>query len=260
MKFLRLFASFLVITIFSKNVCAVNLENTLWQVKKVHPDGDSGRRMIYGENDPRLVGRFLQLNKNNIESDLPDFFDCKMPDYQQQKLALDEWVKRATGIAETTGAKAWRLNVRGSDIVTTFTVHCQTGMFDGGGYGEYGAMIAQLSPAEIIINWGETTLIELNPVNRNDIKPSFDCGKAQAESEKAICADYRLSSLDKSVFDAWRVAKALAEDVANTELLATVVASQKAWLMNRNQCGSDPQCLAKSMTERMEKLAETQNE
>ena len=73
--------------------------------------------------------------------------------------------------------------------------------------------------------------------------PSFDCNRASLPAEKAICADARLSRLDRDVAQAYKAALGRGgEDVR---------ASQGRWLGLRNGCGADKQCIDHAMTGRI---------
>ncbi len=72
--------------------------------------------------------------------------------------------------------------------------------------------------------------------------PSFDCGRASTPTEHGICADARLSRLDRDV------AQAYASALARSNQSESVRASQRRWIGLRNDCGKDKQCLDNAMT------------
>lgn len=72
--------------------------------------------------------------------------------------------------------------------------------------------------------------------------PSFDCGRASTPTEHAICADARLSRLDRDVAQAYTSALARSSQDEN------VRASQRSWIGLRNDCGKDKLCLDHAMT------------
>ena len=72
--------------------------------------------------------------------------------------------------------------------------------------------------------------------------PSFNCARATTQSELAICADPRLSRLDRDVAAAY--AAALARSSADGEIRA----AQRRWISLRDGCGSDRQCIDNAMT------------
>lgn len=72
--------------------------------------------------------------------------------------------------------------------------------------------------------------------------PSFDCGRASTAVETAICADDRLSRLDRDV------AQAYAAALARTGEDKSLRAAQRRWIGLRNGCGGDRRCLDNAMT------------
>lgn len=81
---------------------------------------------------------------------------------------------------------------------------------------------------------------------------SFDCAKAGTKTEKMICADPELSSLDGNL------GKAYVALVGNAKLYGTAVVdlvrdNQRAWLKTRNAC-PDVACLKTAYTTRIDQL------
>jgi len=81
-----------------------------------------------------------------------------------------------------------------------------------------------------------------------EFTPSFDCAKAQSETEKAICASRTLTELDLSIARVYKLALA-------TE--STTQAEQRAWLKERDAActaGARESCLADAMRRRIKTL------
>ncbi len=83
----------------------------------------------------------------------------------------------------------------------------------------------------------------------NDV-PSFDCDKARTDIEKEICGEYNsaLRQYDRQVAALYKAARKQGGGVK---------ASQKAWLKNRNACGTNEyptDCLRKSYDQRVGQL------
>ncbi|MDN7907856.1 lysozyme inhibitor LprI family protein [Burkholderia diffusa] len=76
----------------------------------------------------------------------------------------------------------------------------------------------------------------------------FDCAKAASPTEKAICADAGLSSLDGELAAAWKKALAKGGDAA------ALKAAQLKWLKQRDRCGTDTPCLGDRYRERLASL------
>ncbi len=72
--------------------------------------------------------------------------------------------------------------------------------------------------------------------------PSFDCGRATTSTERTICADPRLSRLDRDLSEAY--AAALSRSSRDHEIRA----SQRRWIELRNSCGNDIDCINNAMT------------
>jgi uncharacterized protein len=76
----------------------------------------------------------------------------------------------------------------------------------------------------------------------------FDCAKAASPTEKTICADAGLSSLDGQLAAAWKKALAKGGDTA------ALKAAQLKWLKQRDRCGNDAPCLGDRYRERLASL------
>ena len=76
----------------------------------------------------------------------------------------------------------------------------------------------------------------------------FDCAKAASPTEKAICADPALSSLDGQLAAAWKKALAKGGDTA------ALKAAQLQWLKQRDRCGAGVLCVGDRYRERLASL------
>ena len=59
--------------------------------------------------------------------------------------------------------------------------------------------------------------------------PSFDCAKAQSESEKLVCGDARLAALDRQL-------AALYKRVQTSPDELDIAAEQRGWIKGRDAC------------------------
>jgi uncharacterized protein len=82
---------------------------------------------------------------------------------------------------------------------------------------------------------------------------SFDCAKANSVTEKAICADGKLSKLDSDLSVTWKNASDVAIDPA------AMKSSQLQWLKFRDACGADTSCLSARYHERLAALVSAQS-
>lgn len=65
--------------------------------------------------------------------------------------------------------------------------------------------------------------------------PSFDCDMAQTQVEKQICSSPALAAMDRKVAERY---KALQNEGRSEALRNGIVADQRAWLKDRNACGT----------------------
>jgi uncharacterized protein len=79
---------------------------------------------------------------------------------------------------------------------------------------------------------------------------SFNCDKAEASDEKAICADRELDDLDVEMSVLYTQLKPLLAMGARGNLED----AQVAWLKRRQACGADRACLSKAYADRLLQL------
>lgn len=101
-----------------------------------------------------------------------------------------------------------------------------------------------LSHSHTAILWLERRSPDAKPT------PSFDCAKTKTNAERTICASIRLAGWDRSVAAAWK-SRLQVTEAAEQRLLQ---AELPLWLKKRDACGTDAQCLADVMEERMQEL------
>jgi uncharacterized protein len=78
-------------------------------------------------------------------------------------------------------------------------------------------------------------------------QPSFDCARARAWDERAICAQADLSELDRRIAAAWRTVT----ERAPAEERARLQGEQRAWLAERRACQGPVEREAQSCLRRM---------
>jgi uncharacterized protein len=79
---------------------------------------------------------------------------------------------------------------------------------------------------------------------------SFDCSKAAADDEKAVCADRQLNDEDVEMAVLYTQLKPLLGMGARGDMED----EQAAWLKRRAACGADRACLGKAYQERIQQL------
>ncbi|MFZ6759183.1 lysozyme inhibitor LprI family protein [Undibacterium sp. Ji50W] len=86
-------------------------------------------------------------------------------------------------------------------------------------------------------------------ISSSALAASFDCAKARTPTEKAICAEPSLSSLDTEVGQAFKAAQALWPAGNWKDFLR---AEQREWLKTRDaECKSDLACLKRNYERRL---------
>ena len=88
-------------------------------------------------------------------------------------------------------------------------------------------------------------------------EPSFHCGGVLSPTERIICSDPDLATLDREVAAAYRNKfDGLPVESANAldELVKSLVITQKAWLAHRDRCGADRGCIYKTYVVRRASL------
>jgi uncharacterized protein YecT (DUF1311 family) len=216
-------------------------------------------------DDPRLVGRSIRFLPDRIDSDLPDATDCPVPATQVTRTTLNTLLDQSVlpALPGQDAAQDFGLGIPGQTEVQVRWISCQQG-----GWGPMLSSTPQRTwtPAERRRNWlvelpdgsarlrwyGDTVL-SLQPTSAHEhIRPSFACAKARQPAERAICADASLASHDLSLAQAWRLATQACERAATC--LGDLKRSQAQWVLGRNRCQQDANCLRKAMQARMNAL------
>lgn len=79
---------------------------------------------------------------------------------------------------------------------------------------------------------------------------SFDCRKARAADEKAICANRDLNDQDVRVDQLYAITRHLVPMGGR----GAIMDDQRAWLSKRGSCGANLACLARSYDNRLRQL------
>jgi uncharacterized protein len=91
-------------------------------------------------------------------------------------------------------------------------------------------------------------VLAMSPANA----ASFNCKFAKLPAEIAICSDPTLGAEDEELA---RQFSPLLE-VAAADAVKTIKKEEAAWLVSRNACGSDRQCILGRYRERLQRLGE----
>jgi uncharacterized protein YecT (DUF1311 family) len=225
-----------------------------WQIAKVSINNQAQRTLEYQHDDDRLVGRFVTVSPASIVADLPGGVNCQSPVFSQHDKKMNDWITDVFGQGDDASAENYRLGIAGTENAKISTVECKTGAFTTGDSDHNADFV--FVENKVFLNWTDGTLLTLMPADEN-AKPvaSFNCDKAESDTEKAICGNRTLASLDTSVSRSYSWYRQEAARLDNRELQTKLVTQQKAWLKQRNACASDATCLQKSMQNRLESLS-----
>lgn len=221
-----------------------------WEVIQVAVDRADQPHWQYFPDDPRLLGRQLVISGSSISLN-DDSRDCLAPASSSlAKNRLDRFVGQQFPRPPAFGTPA-RPTLRDFDlklpdsIVSPVRLSCTPGNSPWDG-----AWLVPLSPDSMLTNYDNSGYMLVLRRRGGTTRPvaSFPCGKAHAGAEQAICASAALAGYDRSVTAAYRRALEIADD------RATLRQEQLEWLGTRNTCGTDTDCLEKSMRRRVEQL------
>ncbi|MBI3561644.1 MAG: DUF1311 domain-containing protein, partial [Gammaproteobacteria bacterium] len=254
--------SFIVSTAQAKDTPVSPLPAALigtWQVTKVDIDKGASHTPGYQINDPQLVGRMFTFTTELLTNNTPENQTCTGPSVTRTHATAAALIKDSMagrGFPPVPTPEDFGLPLTSNTAVDYWLVKC-TKEHIWGAVGQvegiYGAWIVALSKDQLIVHWYAETILTLNRVAANaKPSPSFNCAKATTPTEKTICSSLALAAFDRSVAQSYRDAIDLMKEVKNPEGLRTIKAAQKKWLAVRNACGTDVECLQKTMRERLE--------
>lgn len=225
-----------------------------WQVTDVLTNVRTTRRLNYQFQDPRLKGRIFTFNPQQLDNNAPENLLCAEPRITAKKISAGELFTNSLG-GDSPSPNDYQLQIQSNKHVEVMTLTCkESGLFGASlGHVIHGAWIVQLDKNKIIFRWYDETILVLQRMPEN-AKPvaSFNCSKAVSITEKAICSSIALAAYDLSVSTSYKSTLRFLQDEGDTQAIATIKSSQKEWLHQRNDCGSDTKCLEKLMRERLE--------
>jgi hypothetical protein len=222
-----------------------------WEVVQVAIDHRDQPHWLYFPDDPRLLGRQLDIGSGGIRFD-----DDSRPCLKPAMTAL-----RADTLQHFIGARYPRPAAFGTPSRPTLAdfglkladapvkplqVACTPGDAPWNS-----AWFVAPSDDQLLTNYDNNgyVLVLRRRGRRDPVRASFACAKARGATEQAICASTTLASYDRSVASAYRFALQRAGDEAEA-----IRQEQRGWIAARNACGDDADCLGKSMRERIEQL------
>jgi uncharacterized protein YecT (DUF1311 family) len=222
-----------------------------WEVVQVAVDHRDQPHWLYFPDDPRLLGRQLDIDSGGIRSD-DDSRPCLKPAMSPLPVgSLQHFVGARYARPAASGMPA-RPTLTDFDLkladapVAPLQVACTPGDAPWAG-----AWFVALSDGRLLTNYDNNgyMLVLRRRGERDPVQASFACAKARGATEQAICASATLAGYDRSVAAAYRFALQRAGEEARA-----IRQAQRDWIAARNVCAADADCLGKSMRERLEEL------
>lgn len=233
----------------------------VWRVDAVRLDESLMRTPYYDYDDVRLVGRLVTFSKEKIGTDMAEGTVCYNPKAEVITATADKLVAGSMGGSPggaAPTAKDFKLPVEGRKSLSLWWVTCSKG--DIGPDTPYGPenhnWIAQLTKDQLAMRWYDNTILLLQRLAQGkQPRPYFDCQRATTPTERKICTSVSLSELDQSVSRAFKQVAQGFEALGEHGHLKQLHKTQKKWLVERNRCGANGDCLKKAMHDRLERLA-----
>jgi uncharacterized protein YecT (DUF1311 family) len=255
---------FLVFSILALPVFAKDLPDSIkgkWEVAEVNINTEASRAPFYAWNDPRLVGRIFTFSPDQISNDTPENFECLTPWIKIAVTDSDELIKKSMAgygyPAIHADAKAYQLDLGRDRNPEIMQVYCKDKLWNGNLGAErnmQGSWLFLTDGNRILLRWYDETILVLDRISSNQKpNPSFDCLKSSTDVENEICHSIELSSFDRSVSEAYKLALSQYRDASND--FASFMRGQKTWLAARNTCGADNKCILASMKKRLDELS-----
>ena len=228
-----------------------------WLVNSVHVPPrhyDTRDQPDVLQNDPIYVGRVFRFTRDEI-SILPQESACRFKiSAQIDSMSVSDLIQRSFGQAPSLQDFGLSIAFEGSQKV--IRVRCgDKFLFPGSGSlsnegadAIFGVWVLQLPDGQLAVRWDREALLILEKFRPSAHQvPSFNCGQAKTESERAICGSPVLALFDLSVTDAYKRMR----ETGTVGMIHALNASQKRWLAARERCRRDTKCLAEIMFQRL---------
>lgn len=195
-------------------------------------------------DDPQLVGRIVSFDGSAASFD-GDYKACDRVTKTVARASIGQVIRRIFPDRPNYG-KHHVARPQDFGLVGTSSAPIVATIFrcvvPRGHHGEdwTGATLFPLGDGRWALSLIEDQLLILKPAS-GPIRASFDCAKARSAVERTICGDRVLAGWDRSVAAAYAIGQG-------------DVTEQRAWLAERDRCGSDKACLHESMSLRANNL------
>ena len=244
---------------FSEEIPSANFIGD-WKVIHVRTDSFTSIKVGTYADDPRYVGRKINISDSKISGFLDVDFQCKYTAENAVAESFDSLLLKTTGERysdpKIPGTKDFGFNFSGDENVTPVFIKCNEGTFGPKGY-KVPNWVTLLNNGQLVTNWIDGSFLVLQRISANEkVSPGFNCKKSSGPTEIAICNNSDLSSWDNSVKTAYEMAiGSLSKTDSNSKSsIAKLKSEQLSWIKERNNCDSNVSCIKKSMQDRVDVL------
>lgn len=229
-----------------------------WLVVEVRIDETTERRIAYSPDDRRLLHRVVRVRPHELVVDAPEYTVCTKPAWMRRETTAG--VLWSVSFESSVSPAHWGFPLPDREFIRVYELACENERYFGPSIQSHasesrGTWLYPLADGRIALRWYDQTLLILRKIQPGE-RPfaSYDCAKAVTATERKICSTHVLAGFDRSIGELYRIVHKYAEE---TELEAKrIQAQQRMWLVKRNACGSDAQCLRRSMQTRLQELAQ----
>lgn len=236
-----------------------------WFVEQVLVDQNSDNGLPAQYYMPKYQGRVFDISASSFMINKPADEECQKPSLVTKQLTLSELIKNSIhsrAYAKNNVSIAdMQLNLQ-EQILDVNYLYCDNKprVKDYGMPAEQDlsnlVWLVKIDEQQIMMSWHDQTILILSPLSpEQKVTASFNCKKAQTDSELAICKDWALAAFDKSVANAYDNNISYYQTQADAEnLLSSLKIEQRKWLTNRERCGVEQLCLRTAMDTRIDDL------
>jgi len=247
----------------SFNVFAEKLPDSMfgvWQVQAVHTNMASSRRNLYQLDDPRLRWRLFTFSSERIVNDTPEASVCEKPQMSVGDIVIADLISGSIagyGYPQRHSTpEDYGVDVSPEQSVKLISIAYDGLLWEGSlgaGTGQNGAWIFFRSNGTLMLRWYDEPILVLEKIARDATpQPSFKCSAKNSPTEVEICTSMTLASFDRSVAAAYK--QLIAQKLQVSASINKLVMSQRRWLLKRDSCGSDGECIAKALSKRLAEL------
>jgi uncharacterized protein YecT (DUF1311 family) len=214
-------------------------------------------KLEYFSDDPRLSGQLVSFSASRIYDRIVGVENCKDPHIHPVKASLLEMIAGHFSVRNGFSSESAEIALRllddwEVDDAKIYRISCGDTPWHATHDQKvsWGDWLALSNDKRMMIPGPGNTILLLSKLPKYSIpNPSFACTSARSRTEKAICASYSLSVLDRNIADALTPLRANKE--GNGEDVRVVQADHSAWLHRRDRCGADSECLQRVMEARL---------